>query len=859
MIVKNEERVIARCLESVKPFISYWVIADTGSTDKTKEVIQQTMAGIPGEIIDVEWQGWAVTRTAPLTVCRPHVDYVLAVIDADETLEAPPSAFDSLTLAAYDIWRQKGELEWPRTSVLKADLPWMFEAVGDRHEMPVLGAGFVPGRGQIEGAWMRNHSDGMSQGDPAVEIERYRKDAEALKEALAKNPTDGRTAFYLAQSYRDSVQTTKAVDAYLVRANMQTGFHEERYIAFLEAAKLMVFPLGWPREKWEPVFLRAHELRPQRAEALFHLGRTLRMQMHFAAAEIYLRQAVALPRPTGELLFIQGSIYRWWAKDELATTLCRLGKWQEAAAMLRELLQIHPPEESRYRSMLADCERGLGILPAAPPAAVVPAAPAVELEILQAGRYRLIWPKVKWIECFEEHRAALAEVLPEIPGTGDIWFGVCRPECPEPPEDAIIYQLEAKGSEWFSGPNGERYKRLLARAREVWDYSKVNYTEYEAKVRRHVPLLWTKSLENLPIVDKDIDVGFYGSLNERRIEALGGPASIGQRVQVLFNKFGEERNRWLARQKVTIVPHFFENHPVEQARIGHMMANGIAVVAEESVDQADYPGPIYVPRDRILSTAEDLVAHTDWDKIGALQKSEFRSRPLLNHMLFEPRSGDEERVRDGVERLRLGAYQEAFDLLSPAPTSELSEYHERMRNSGLASCKRELARKQTIEAMGLEPTKPLKLNLGSGTRLLAGYKNIDKIPPADEVVDLSNPWPWPDESVDEIVADHVFQYLPDQVLTMNEAFRVLKKGGKLKIRIPLAPHESAFADPMIASFWAAGSSGGTFAFFIVGTPQHERHAKAYGITARFQPEAGRAWPADVAAPTGDCVLMLTKP
>ena len=41
MIVKNEAPNIQRCLESVAPFIDYYVIADTGSTDNTKEIIKK--------------------------------------------------------------------------------------------------------------------------------------------------------------------------------------------------------------------------------------------------------------------------------------------------------------------------------------------------------------------------------------------------------------------------------------------------------------------------------------------------------------------------------------------------------------------------------------------------------------------------------------------------------------------------------------------------------------------------------------------------------------------------------------------------------------------------------------------------
>ena len=41
MIVKNEEKVLARCLESVKGVFDHIAIADTGSTDKTKEIARK--------------------------------------------------------------------------------------------------------------------------------------------------------------------------------------------------------------------------------------------------------------------------------------------------------------------------------------------------------------------------------------------------------------------------------------------------------------------------------------------------------------------------------------------------------------------------------------------------------------------------------------------------------------------------------------------------------------------------------------------------------------------------------------------------------------------------------------------------
>ena len=90
MIVKNEADIIVdtfnNILERIK--IDYWVISDTGSTDKTKEIICNFFKekGIKGELVEHEWKDFAYNRTKALESAFNKTDYLL-IFDADDRFE----------------------------------------------------------------------------------------------------------------------------------------------------------------------------------------------------------------------------------------------------------------------------------------------------------------------------------------------------------------------------------------------------------------------------------------------------------------------------------------------------------------------------------------------------------------------------------------------------------------------------------------------------------------------------------------------------------------------------------------------------------------------------------------------------
>lgn len=125
---------------------------------------------------------------------------------------------------------------------------------------------------------------------------------------------------------------------------------------------------------------------------------------------------------------------------------------------------------------------------------------------------------------------------------------------------------------------------------------------------------------------------------------------------------------------------------------------------------------------------------------------------------------------------------------------------------------------------------PLRLNLGCSDAHVPGWTNVDRVPPCDQVADLSVRWPWADSSVDAIKAWDIFEHLPDKLWTMNEAHRVLRPGGELDLVVPTTDGRGAFQDPTHKSFWTPND----LFYFVDIYAEWRRFHVAYGITARFE-------------------------
>jgi SAM-dependent methyltransferase len=140
-----------------------------------------------------------------------------------------------------------------------------------------------------------------------------------------------------------------------------------------------------------------------------------------------------------------------------------------------------------------------------------------------------------------------------------------------------------------------------------------------------------------------------------------------------------------------------------------------------------------------------------------------------------------------------------------------------------------------------------KLNVGCGRDVREGYVNLDIAPLAGVTVvhDLTVfPWPFDENTFDEVLVMSVLEHLPNAVRTMEEIWRICGDGAAIVVRVPHWNSRTAWLDPThIRPFDAE-----TFDFFDPDTELCRE--RPYYSQARFRVEAitfngfwfRRAWP-----------------
>lgn len=114
----------------------------------------------------------------------------------------------------------------------------------------------------------------------------------------------------------------------------------------------------------------------------------------------------------------------------------------------------------------------------------------------------------------------------------------------------------------------------------------------------------------------------------------------------------------------------------------------------------------------------------------------------------------------------------------------------------------------------------MKLHLGCGNDYKEGYVNCDvtnKVK-VDQIVDLEKPLiMFKDNSIDEVICNHVLEHIRNLIPLIHELYRICKKNTVIKIKTPFYSAWGQFNDPTHVRFFTPY----TFDYFNKNNYSHE--------------------------------------
>lgn len=303
LMIKNEEKILKRCLEAVENIADAFCICDTGSTDKSHEVANEFLKTHTGNLTMEPWQNFGHNRSVSFVNAQTYVKnlgwnleetYGL-LLDADMVFVAGRLKTYPLTAKGYKIVQKNNNLEYYNARVIRMDHPW--KCVGVTHEYWDGPCDNL----ERDVCFIDDRNDGGCKHD------KFERDAKLLQQGLIDEPQNVRYMFYLAQTYKCLGRYEDAVRMYKQRMRAG-GWDEEIWNAHYSIGDCYLSLKNLP--KFEEWMQKAFIYRPCRVESIYQLARVFREMGHHYKSYQYIKIGENVPYPKNDVLFIENKVYQ---------------------------------------------------------------------------------------------------------------------------------------------------------------------------------------------------------------------------------------------------------------------------------------------------------------------------------------------------------------------------------------------------------------------------------------------------------------------------------------------------------------------------------------------------------------------
>lgn len=337
-IVRDEEKNIEDWIASARKICDKGVVVDTGSTDQTCLLVDQS--GMDVILEHRPWIDYSTNRNQAIELARTQGADLLLALDADDRLEID-EYFEIPTGDApgYRVKHLLGSTSFWRVALFRPEAGWRYRGrvhetlVGPVNNLPLLQG--IQIRCNIDGEWRSR--------------ERLIEDERILEEEIYKNNYDTRSWFYLAQTRYDLGRWESARSAYLARSSVKDN-PEEVFTSLYRVGQCSDNMGKECDAECEHAYVRAHEARPHRVEPLWALARHHRMRGRFHAALPWAQVACQTRGAVDDLLFVDEDVQTGYKPfDELSVVAWWCGRTNLARYAVDRALELGVPAPDKKR------------------------------------------------------------------------------------------------------------------------------------------------------------------------------------------------------------------------------------------------------------------------------------------------------------------------------------------------------------------------------------------------------------------------------------------------------------------------------------------------------------------------------
>ncbi|WP_347488247.1 glycosyltransferase [Desulfoscipio sp. XC116] len=351
MIVRNEERTIGRCLDSVKDICDEIIIVDTGSTDRTKEIAEK----YTDRIFDFIWiddfaaaRNFAFGRATMRYILWLDADDIIADSDQEKFLKLKKSLdpfTDVVSMPYLYAFDQFGAVSFSfrRNRLVRRDKN--FRWIGAVHE-------YLEVSGYVLNSDICVTHKRISNGNSTRNLNIYER------RKSKGEPFSPRDLYYYANELFDHRLYNRAIEVYQEYLMTGQGWIEDKISACGKLADCFQ-SLGETEKQLEYIY-KSFDYASPRAEFCCRLGFHFLNAKQYEQAVFWYKLATQIEKPADCSGFMTEASWTWLPHLQLCVCYDRLGK-HTLAYEHNEIARKYCPENTAIQSNKTYLEGILGI------------------------------------------------------------------------------------------------------------------------------------------------------------------------------------------------------------------------------------------------------------------------------------------------------------------------------------------------------------------------------------------------------------------------------------------------------------------------------------------------------------------